>query len=65
MSNPAHKCAKKVMSDSLELVGFTIGLVNSVLNLPENCYQPSGCAKTYVQLSGTGRNTVQTNKPLT
>ena len=28
------QCAKKVMSDSLGLVDFTIGLVNSVLNLP-------------------------------
>ena len=27
--------AKKVMSDSLGLVDFAIGLVNSVLNLPE------------------------------
>ena len=28
------QCAKKVMSDSLGLMDFTIGLVNSVLNLP-------------------------------
>ena len=28
------QCAKKVVSDSLGLVDFTIGLVNSVLNLP-------------------------------
>ena len=27
--------AKKVMSDSLGLVDFAIGLVNSVLNLPD------------------------------
>jgi len=27
--------AKKVVSDSLGLVDFTIGLVNSVLNLPD------------------------------
>lgn len=45
--------AKKVVSDSLGLVDFTIGLVNSVLKLPtwklkffkefkshNNCYQP-------------------------
>ena len=29
------QCAKKVMSDSPGLVDFTIGLVNSVLNLPD------------------------------
>ena len=28
------QCAKKVVSDSLELVDFAIGLVNSVFNLP-------------------------------
>ena len=32
----AHtQCAKKVVSDSLGLVDFVIGLVNSVLNLPD------------------------------
>ena len=30
-----HQCAKKVVSDSLELVDFAIGLVIFVLNLPE------------------------------
>ena len=30
-----HQRAKKVMSDSPGLVDFTIGLVNSVLNLPD------------------------------
>ena len=29
------QCAKKVMSDSLGPADFTIGLVNSVLNLPD------------------------------
>ena len=29
------QCAKKVMFDSPGLVDFTIGLVNSVLNLPD------------------------------
>ena len=29
------QCAKKVVSDSLELVDFAIGLVNSVFNLPD------------------------------
>ena len=29
------QCAKKVMFDSPGLVDFTIGLVNSVFNLPE------------------------------
>ena len=29
------QCAKKVVSDSLGLVDFAIGLVNSVLNLPD------------------------------
>ena len=28
------QCAKKVVSDSLGLVDFSIGLVNSVFNLP-------------------------------
>ena len=28
-------CAKKVVSDSLGLVDFAIGLVDSVLNLPD------------------------------
>ena len=28
------QCAEKVVSDSLGLVGFVIGLVNSVFNLP-------------------------------
>ena len=30
-----QQCAKKVVSDSLGLVDFAIGLVNSVLNLPD------------------------------
>ena len=30
-----HQRAKKVVSDSPGLVDFTIGLVNSVLNLPK------------------------------
>ena len=30
-----HQCAKKVLSDSLGLVDFAIGLVIFVLNLPE------------------------------
>ena len=29
-----YQCAKKVVSDSLELVDFAIRLVNSVFNLP-------------------------------
>ena len=29
------QCAKKVVSDSLRLVDFAIGLVNSVFNLPD------------------------------
>ena len=33
--NKNPECAKKVVSDSLGLVGFAIWLVNSVLNLPE------------------------------
>ena len=52
-TNNMHQRAKKVVSDSPGLVDFTIGLVNSVLNLPawqvksfkefksqKNCYQP-------------------------
>ena len=34
MKNKGKQCAKKVASDSLGLVDFAIGLVNSVLNLP-------------------------------
>ena len=30
-----HQCAKKVVSDSLGLVDFAIGLVIFVLNLPQ------------------------------
>ena len=30
-----YQCAKKVVSNSLGLVDFAIGLVNFVLNLPE------------------------------
>ena len=30
-----HQCAKKVLSDSLGLVDFAIGLVIFVLNLPQ------------------------------
>ena len=29
-----NQCAKKVVSDSLGLVDFAIGLVNSIFNLP-------------------------------
>ena len=29
------QCAKKVVSDSLGLVDFALGLVNSVFNLPD------------------------------
>ena len=35
------QCAKKVVSNSLRLVDFTVRLVNSVLNLPDrqmNCF---------------------------
>ena len=35
MLNITLQRAKKVVSDSLGLVDFAIGLVNSVLNLPE------------------------------
>ena len=31
----SNQCAKKVVSDSLGLVGFVIGLVIFVLNLPD------------------------------
>ena len=34
MKNKGKQCAKKVASDSPGLVDFAIGLVNSVLNLP-------------------------------
>ena len=30
-----YQCAKKVVSNSPELVDFAIGLVNSVVNLPD------------------------------
>ena len=30
-----YQCAKKVVSDSLGLVDFAIGLVNSVFKLPD------------------------------
>ena len=30
------QCAKKTVSDNLGLVDFAIGLVNSVLNLPDS-----------------------------
>ena len=33
-SQVSNQCAKKVVSDSLELVDFAIRLVNSVFNLP-------------------------------
>ena len=33
--NTSRQCAKKVVSDSLGLVDFAIGLVNSVFNLPD------------------------------
>ena len=35
MKNKGKQCAKKVVSDSPRLVDFAIGLVNSVLNLPD------------------------------
>ena len=35
LSVKKNQCAKKVMSYSLRLVDFTIGLVNYVLNLPD------------------------------
>ena len=35
MKNKRKQCAKKEVSDSLGLVDFAIGLVNSVLNLPD------------------------------
>ena len=35
MKNKGKQCAKKVASDSPWLVDFGIGLVNSVLNLPD------------------------------
>ena len=35
MKNKGKQCAKKVASDSPGLVDFAIGLVNSVLNLPD------------------------------
>ena len=35
MKNKGKQCAKKVASDSPRLVDFAIGLVNSVLNLPD------------------------------
>ena len=35
MKNKGKQCAKKVASDSPQLVDFAIGLVNSVLNLPD------------------------------
>ena len=35
MKNKGKQCAKKVASDSPRLVDFGIGLVNSVLNLPD------------------------------
>ena len=35
MKNKGKQCAKKVLSDSPQLVDFGIGLVNSVLNLPD------------------------------
>ena len=34
-NNNSNQHAKKMVSDSLGLVDFAIGLVNSVLNLPE------------------------------
>ena len=34
-SNPKSQRAKKVVSDSLGLVDFAIGLVKSVFNLPD------------------------------
>ena len=40
--------------------------LNSVILRGQECYHVSaGCAKTYVRLSGTGRNTVRISKPST
>ena len=35
MKNKGKQCAKRVVSDTPGLVDFAIGLVNSVLNLPD------------------------------
>ena len=35
MKNKGKQCAKRVVSDTLGLVDFAIGLLNSVLNLPD------------------------------
>ena len=40
--------AKKVVSDDLDLVGFAIGLVNSVLNLPNGQVKFSGGGGTAI-----------------
>ena len=40
------QCAKKVVSNSPRLVDFVIGLVNSVLDLPDgqvNCFLQKNC----------------------
>ena len=44
------QCAKKVVSDSPGLVDFAIGLVNSVINLPDgqvNCFEEFKLQKNY------------------
>ena len=35
MKNKGKHCAKRVVSDTPRLVDFAIGLLNSVLNLPD------------------------------
>ena len=35
MKNKGKQCAKRALSDTAGLVGFGIGLLNSVLNLPD------------------------------
>ena len=35
MKNKGKQCAKRVVSDTPGLVDFAIGLLNSVLNLPD------------------------------
>ena len=35
MKNKGKQCAKRVVSDTPRLVDFAIGLLNSVLNLPD------------------------------
>ena len=47
-------CAKKVVSDSPGLVDFAIGLVNSVINLPDgqvNFFEEFKLQKNYCELN--------------